>query len=549
MNVVESPVCRLSDAIGVWQEVLGQDRVILDVGACHEAETATFATNQSIPVILRPTNREQVQACMRAANRFGVPVYPVSRGKNWGYGSRVPPADAALMDLSEMNRILDWNEDLAYVTVEPGVTQQQLYDFLRERKSNLWIDATGSSPDASIIGNALERGFGHTPYSDHFGHICGLEVVLPDGESIETGFARFDGAKAASVARYGAGPFIDGLFSQSNFGVVTRASVWLMPAPEACSAFFFQCDAERMASVIDALRPLRLHGTLRSAIHIGNDFKVLSGMQQYPWSLTNGATPLPREALRRLAEKLHFSPWNGAGALYGTRAQVREARRLVRKALRKYTSRLNFVDDRLLSIAELCSKPIRRLTGIDIARPVSLARSVFNLMRGVPSTHPLHSLYWRKTSPIPKDIDPDRDGCGLMWCSPIAPAEGHHAEAVAAIADRIIYEYGFEPMISITLVGERFLACVITIAYDRAVEGDDERALRCSRELRQALADSGYYPYRLGIQSMDTAYSNGPFNDTVRTLKRALDPNDILAPGRYCAPLAQSTEAIVGKSA
>jgi hypothetical protein len=37
----------------------------------------------------------------------------------------------------------------------------------------------------------VERGFGHTPYGDHFAHSCGYEVVLPDGTMIETGMARF----------------------------------------------------------------------------------------------------------------------------------------------------------------------------------------------------------------------------------------------------------------------------------------------------------------------------------------------------------------------
>ena len=546
MRAGDRSASRFAGAVRAWEDAIGADRVLLDPSACQAAATATFATSQSIPAILRPCSREQVQACMIVANEFKIPVYPVSGGKNWGYGSRVPPVDAALLDLSGMNRILDLNEELAYVTVEPGVSQQQLYEFLQARRSKLWLDATGSSPDASVLGNALERGFGHTPYADHFSHLCSLEVVLPDGNCIETGFGRFPGAKAANVARYGLGPFMDGLFTQSNFGVVTRATVWLMPAPEKSCAFFFQCDRQSLAAVIDALRPLRLHGTLKSAIHIGNDFKVLSGIQQYPWAMTDGATPLPRELLERLSGKLAFSAWNGAGALYGTKAQVKEARRLVRKALKPQTCRLTFVDDRLLRLGELCAPPLKRLTGWDLSRTVELARSVYGLMRGVPSTHPLGSLYWRKRIPIPADMDPDRDGCGLLWCSPIAPAEGREVAAVAAIADRIVYSHGFEPMISNTLVGERFVACVITIAYDRSVPGEDARALACFDDLKQALGDEGFYPYRLGIQAMHGAATGGAYDEAVAALKRALDPNDILAPGRYCRRAVQR-ESMAGE--
>jgi len=51
-----------------------------------------------------------------------------------------------------MNRILDFNEELGHITLEPGVTQRQLYDFLQVNKSNLWMDATGSTETHSIIG-------------------------------------------------------------------------------------------------------------------------------------------------------------------------------------------------------------------------------------------------------------------------------------------------------------------------------------------------------------------------------------------------------------
>ena len=74
-----------------------------------------------------------------------------------------------------------------------------------------WMDATGAGPDCSIIGNTLERGFGHTPYGDHFAHVCALEVVLADGSVLSTGLSCFDQATAAPVYRWGVGPVLDGM--------------------------------------------------------------------------------------------------------------------------------------------------------------------------------------------------------------------------------------------------------------------------------------------------------------------------------------------------
>ena len=149
------------EALEQWTALVGAEHVIADDRSRKTAETATFATTQRVPAILRPGSRDEVQECMRIANRFRIPVYPISSGKNWGYGSRVPVTDASvLIDLSRLNRILDFNEKLAYVTVEPGVTQRQLFQLLQDRHSSLWMDATGSSPDCSLIGNAVERGIG-----------------------------------------------------------------------------------------------------------------------------------------------------------------------------------------------------------------------------------------------------------------------------------------------------------------------------------------------------------------------------------------------------
>ena len=503
-----------------------------DSASLARAETATFRTNRTIQAILRPETREQVQECVRAANGDGTRLYPISTGKNWGYGSSVPAADGcALLDLSRLNRIVDFNERLGYVTVEPGVTQRQLFTFLEASKSRLWMDATGSSPDCSLIGNAVERGFGHTPYGDHFANVCGLEIVLPDGEILRTGFAGLPGAKAGAVYRYGAGPSFDGLFSQSNFGIVTRMTIWLMPAPEYFQAYFFQSGAEgTLAGLIEALRPLRMDGTLRSTVHIANDYKVLNGIQQFP----DGETaPLSRLAMQGYRKKLKFGRWNGSGALYGTRRQVAESRRLLRRALAGNVSRLQFLDDRTLNLAARFTRPYEWLTGLDLSRTLELVRPVFGLMKGVPTETMLPSAYWRKSIPVPADPDPDRDGCGLIWCAPVAPADGGNVTEMVDIAETTLLERGFEPMISLTMITERSVACVISIAYDRAVPGEDGKAISCYDELQRRLTAQGYYPYRLGIQSMDLLAADSARATFLNALKRAIDPNNILAPGRY----------------
>jgi 4-cresol dehydrogenase (hydroxylating) len=237
--------------------------------------------------------------------------------------------------------------------------------------------------------------------------------------------------------------------------------------------------------------------------------------------------------MRDLRRKVTIGCWNGSGGLYGTRAQVREARSQLRKALAGKVDRLQFVDDRLLKVMARFAKPFRLLTGWDISRTLKVIAPVYGLLKGVPTESPLASAYWRKKSGIPVQMDPDRDGCGLLWCSHVVPNTGAHATTVTQLTTGILLNHGFEPQISLSLATERSLFCVTTISYDRDVAGEDARAIECYRVLTEELLARGYPPYRLNVSSMQYSEGKDAYAGVLRELKAAFDPNHILAPGRY----------------
>ena len=68
---------------------------------------------------------------------------------------------------------------------------------------------------------------------DHFDCHCGMEVVLANGELVRTGMGALPNSKTWQQYKYGFGPYVDGIFSQSNLGVVTKMGFWLYPEPEA----------------------------------------------------------------------------------------------------------------------------------------------------------------------------------------------------------------------------------------------------------------------------------------------------------------------------
>ena len=103
-----------------------------------------------------PASVEQVQAIVRIANAYKIPLWTVSTGRNLGYGGSAPVySGSVVVDLKRMNRILEVNDKTHYAVVEPGVSYFDLYRYIQEHKLNVWIDPADPGW-GSPIGNALE---------------------------------------------------------------------------------------------------------------------------------------------------------------------------------------------------------------------------------------------------------------------------------------------------------------------------------------------------------------------------------------------------------
>ena len=131
----------------------------------------------------------------------------------------------------------------------------------------------------------------------------------------------------------------------------------------------------------------------------------LNGNSQFPWP---EATPLGPERMRQIRQQLGIGAWNGSGALYGTRAQVREAKRLLKAALRGKADRLQFVDAELLELVQRLARPVALVGKLDLYRIVKVLVPVYGLLKGVPTDATMASVYWRKKTPPPASPTPPR---------------------------------------------------------------------------------------------------------------------------------------------
>jgi 4-cresol dehydrogenase (hydroxylating) len=534
-------------ALAAMAAVVGAAHFLADEDTRERCARSTAARPVRPLALVRPGDAGEVAQLVKIAVGARIAVYPISTGKNWGYGDAcaVGPGQV-ILDLSRMNRIIHVDPELAYAVIEPGVTQRQLSDYLRQRGYRLWADCTGAGPDTSYIGNIMERGFGHSPYGNRLQHVAGMQVVLPGGELLETGFGHYAQSRTTHLFPYGVGPFLDGLFTQSNMGIVTRLGIWLMPQAECVNHFLCSVPAHAdIGPVVDALRPLRLDGTLRSILHIGNDMRVLSGAGVFPRARVSEGARLPEALRSAMREQGGVGAWSVSGALYGTRAQVAAARAALRRALRGTAARPVFISERSLRAGALAARLLgntnagRRLRG-----KVALGESLFAMNRGVPDGRFLAGAYWRRRDGLPAGFpaqaDPARDGCGLLWVSPVLPLRGEDMLAVHELAQASFERYGFDLFATFSMINERTLGGVLTIAYDKQDPDETARARACHDEVFGSMFEAGYIPYRVGNHAMARL---DPARDTywrtVGAIKAALDPAGILAPGRYQPDVAR----------
>ena len=171
-------------------ETIGSEKVASDTESLEDFQDPFQVPGEATNVpsaVVSPTSVEDVQAIVRIANRFRIPLWPISRGKNNGYGGAAPQVRGSVMlSFRNMNKVLEINEELGYAIVEPGVSWFDLHDAIEAGGHDL-VASIVDIGWGGVVSNTLEHGLTYMPYSlDQASH-CGFEVVLPDGDLMRTG--------------------------------------------------------------------------------------------------------------------------------------------------------------------------------------------------------------------------------------------------------------------------------------------------------------------------------------------------------------------------
>ena len=242
------------------------DGVIADPLRLKPYETDALAAYRQVPLaVVLPDSTAQVAAVMAFCHREGVRVVPRGAGTSLS-GGALPMADAIVLGLMRMNRILSIDYADRCATVEAGVTNLGITAAVAGE--NFFYAPDPSSQLACMIGGnvAMNSGGAHClRYGVTANNLLGLKIVTVEGEIVEIGGEHLD------AAGYDWLGLLTG--SEGQLAVVTEVTVRILRGPEGARAMLAAFRSNEVAGTcVDAIIssgiiPVALEFMDRPAIH------------------------------------------------------------------------------------------------------------------------------------------------------------------------------------------------------------------------------------------------------------------------------------------
>ena len=494
--------------------------------------------------LCKPESVRDVVDLVRVARKTRTPLYAYSTGLNFGYGGKSPVTPGGLLvDMSALDTIRISVDPVSrrvhpVAIIGPGVTQGMLYDYLEQHHPDLTFNVTGSARATSIIGNALDRGVGY--YGPRKEDLFGLVVVCGNGRLLRTGFRRLRNSPLGHSNPYGLGPILDGLFFQSNFGIVVSACFRLVPKrPKQVALSLSLREEDDMPAFLDELARCKRDGLIESVTHVANRARTHAtlsyGVTTY---LENECGYSPERAAAECESVMDLvAPyeWTSLGAVTGTKAQVKANLAEIRQRMKKLT-RVKVITHTLLDTAYAVA---HRLRFIPVARAnaaaIAAIRPLHTLALGVPTDAAIDNLLWKFGRSDLKAAQLDISNCGLLFINPALPLDGVFVTTFIAEMRIIAAENGHPTLyITINIETPTSLVAVINLLFDRSDAAQVAQAHRCADLLLAAIHGMGLEVYRARADMMGAIVLRDPdYWNTVHSLKLTLDPDNIIAPGRY----------------
>lgn len=263
--------------------IVGDDNVIVDPARVEPYGADAVKEKFPPEAVVFPETTEHVVAILKLANEYLFPV--TARGGGVGYtGGAVPVDGGIVIGTDRMNKIIEINMDDLYAVCQPGIRTIEIQQAV-EKQGLMFAPDPASYKDSFIGGNIAENAGGmRTPkYGVTKHHVLGLEVVTATGEIIRTG-----GKTVKNVVGFDLTGLMCG--SEGMLGIITEATLKLLPTPEATStvrANFHSMEAA--CRVLTKFTPL---GLLPMAMEVIDKYCVEAVEQNFAFGLSKDANAI-----------------------------------------------------------------------------------------------------------------------------------------------------------------------------------------------------------------------------------------------------------------
>ncbi len=215
------------------RRILGEAAVVTAPDLLSLYSSDVYSRGETVSLAIKPNDRSLVPAAIRCITDAGYAVLPRGGGMSYTGGYVGDTEQAVVIDTAALNQIVSIEPDDMVITVEAGVTWQQIYEALTPLGLRLPFFGTFSGSRATVGGGmsngALFMGTGR--YGTGAEIVLGLEVVTASGRVVKTGQAGFRGGKAFMRSF---GPDLTGLFihDAGALGLKTLVSMRMIRKPK-----------------------------------------------------------------------------------------------------------------------------------------------------------------------------------------------------------------------------------------------------------------------------------------------------------------------------
>jgi FAD/FMN-containing dehydrogenase len=445
--------------------------------------------------VVKPKNSDQIQKIVKLANANKLPVVPLSSGIHF-HGDTIPAKGGIVLDLSGMNKILLIDERNRMARVEPGVTWEQLQSELKKR------DLMAIAPLLphhlkSVLTSHLEREPSLIPKFEYTDALVTVEVVLPEGEIFKTGSACVPGFPDKSFAQ-GVNPSGPGNMmwtrllqgAQGTFGVVTWGQFKIEYRPKVNKTYYIPFSNLNDAAKTVSKLQRRMIG--EECLILNNVDLAAILAKQWPTDFNDLKGKLP--------------PWTLILVLGG--------------GVRFPEDKIEYEEDALKEVAAELSitKLPTSIPGVSVGE-----KDIADVLR---SAWPKERTYWKLAY---------KGSCQDIFFHTVMGKALSFSEAISQVAAKRGYpasDLGFyvQPVV---YGGACYFECNLYYNPDNANEVARMKSIY--NEAAEVVLNMGGFFSRPYGTVADMVYKRATeYTRELKKVKKLMDPNNIMSPGRLC---------------